>query len=135
MKTTDIRREYVAARLIPRRYKNTPDCIRFELAAFDVDEIAPYVFDSLFEKLTPADALVLTRRRYLTRTEREEIKATTGKTRLFAEPKYYRVIAYRGKPITAEEYTDVVDALRDAAIRCEQPAQAPTPAQGTDTNV
>ena len=128
MKTTDIRREYVAARLIPRRYKNTPDCIRFELATFNVEEIAPHLFDSLFDTI-PADALVLTRRRYLTRTEREEIKATTGKTRLFGGPRYYRVIAYKGKPLTAEEYTDIVDALRDAAIRCEHPAQ------GTDTNV
>jgi len=128
MKTISIRRDYVAPHLIPRRYKNTPDLIYFEYATFDVDEIAPQVFDDLFEQLTPADALVLTRRRWLTRSEREEIKATTDKTRLFAETKYYRVVAYRGKAITAEEYTDLMDALRDAAIRCEQPAK------GNDNN-
>ena len=90
MKTISIRRDYVAPHLIPRRYKNTPDLIYFEYATFDVDEIAPQVFDDLFEQLTPADALVLTRRRWLTRSEREEIKATTDKTRLFAETKYSR---------------------------------------------
>ena len=127
MKTTEIRREYIAPRLIPRAYKQPSEmrdkfAIRFELDTFDVGEIAPELLDTLFVRID-VDALVLTRRRFLTRAERDEIKATTGYTRITGGPTYYRVIAYKGKAFTGEEYTDRADALRDAVTRCEHPAR------------
>ena len=128
IKTTTIRTEYVAPRLIPRRYKGNGDSIHVDFVTFGVEEIAPHLFNSLFQS-RPADALVLTRRRWLTRAERDEIKETTGKTRLFSDTVYYRVIAYKGKPMTCGEYTELSDALRDAVNQVEQPEQE------TETNV
>jgi len=130
METTRIREEYVNRKLIPRDCKAADGFARsYELHRFRVIEIAPELFDSLFDDPAEADALTVCRRRYLTRAERDEIKAQTGRTRLFDTNALYRVIAYKGQPIKTAEYPDVSAALRDAVAQREHPAQ------DTDKNV
>lgn len=118
METHEIRREYLNPSIIP---DTAPGFARrFEVATFRVEEIAPGLFGSLFNG-RPADAVIMSRQRTTTPTERREMERKGERPRLLAGPKYYRVIAYNGTPITTGEYTDILDTLRDAIQQREQP--------------
>ena len=126
MKTHPIRREYLNPEIIPPT-ENGPACWRwYAVVDFDVEQITPGLFGSLYdnETLGRADAVLMSRRRLATQEERAQMKRD-GKPGLFVGPTYYRVIAYRGKPITTGEYTDSLAALRDA-IQQREPTPRPT---------
>lgn len=125
METHPIRREYLNPAIIPPT-EDGPACWRwYAVVEFDVEQLTPGLFGSLYdnETLGRADAVLMSRRRLATPEERAQMERD-GKPGLFVGPTYYRVIAYRGKPITTGEYTDSLAALRDA-IQQREPTPRP----------
>lgn len=124
METHEIRREYLNPELIPAdalTIQGRCAALFFYLSTFRVEEIAPGLFGSLFDNPRPADAVILRRRIWATREERAQMEREGKPRRLFVGPCYFRVVAYKGKPITTGEYTDELAALRAAVTQREQP--------------
>lgn len=123
METHEIRREYLNPELIPAdasTIQERPAARFYYLATFRVDEIAPDLFGSLFDTPRTADAVILRRKMYATRAERDEMEREGKPRRLFVGPAYCRVIAYNGKPITTGDYPDELAALLDAIRQREK---------------
>lgn len=120
MKTHEIRREYLNPEIIPAAEPGPAFFRWYEVATFNVEEIAPALFGSLFDS-RPADAVIRYRRRVVTPEERAALEQTGERSGVTAGPTLYRVIAYNGTPITTEEYPDRLAALRDAVTQREQP--------------
>ena len=123
METHEIRREYLNPEIIPAdalTIQGRCAALFFYLSTFRVEEIAPGLFGSPFDS-RPADAVILRRRIYATREERAQMEREGKPRRPFVGPSYFRVVAYKGKPITTGDYTDNLAALRDAIQQRETP--------------